>query len=151
MSIKRIALMLGSLAAGIFAFSLFELWSARNAPIYKKFERQWAEDVELLESSHKLPEVWHNVKNITVIGGTPETKEWLRRIQIPVHASPQGQHRMEILVVAWEEDGKRGALVQYNIEDGKTKNNLFELGRTLMLPTRKKDQAFLQTLKDIAP
>jgi len=132
-NLQKISLLFGCASAGLLAYITLDMWSARNAPIYKRFERQWAADVERLEASGQLPSAWKEVKDIEVIGGTPETKGWLRRIDIPLRSNPKGKHKMETLVVAWEENGKRGVLVQYNIEDGKTKNNIFELGRTLIL------------------
>ncbi len=67
-------------------------------------------------------------------GGTPESKNWLKRIDVPVRPHIQeGGNRLEVLVVVWEEEGKQGALVQYNLVDLKSKNMVFELGRTLIL------------------
>lgn len=40
---------------------------------------------------------------------------------------------MEVLIVAWEEEGVKGVMVQYNIEDIQTRENVYELGRTLIL------------------
>jgi hypothetical protein len=133
MSRYRLYLLFWCAAAGVLAYICFDYWSARHAPLYTRLERQWTADVKTLEASGKLPRVWFDVKDIKVIGGTPETKQWLRRIKIPLKPNPKGHHHMEILVVAWEESGKRGALVQYNIEDGKTTNTLLELGRTFIL------------------
>lgn len=132
---NRLHLLLWCLAVGLIAFALLNYYSQRRAPLYKRFERQWAEDVRALETSGKLPPAWKDVKEIKVIGGTPETKAWLKRIEVPLKANAQGTHTMDVLVVIWEENGKRGALVQYNIEDGKTRNMLMELGRTLILST----------------
>lgn len=108
-------------------------FSQRNEPLYKRFETQWAEDVRALEASGKLPAVWKDVKDVKIIGGTPETKSWLKRIETPALGTPEGHHHMDVLVVVWDESGKRGVLLQYNIEDGKTGNTLLELGRTLIL------------------
>ena len=120
-------------AVAAFAFVLLNAWSVRNAPLWKRLERRWAADVTLLEDSGKLPPAWFDVKSIDISGGTPETRGWLKLIHSPLKTNPTGQHRMDVLVVAWEEDGKRGALVQYNIEDLKTKNTVSEIGRTLIL------------------
>lgn len=133
MNLDRLFLLFWCISAGLLAYVLLQIYSARQAPLYKKFELQWAADVELLEKSPKLPAVWKDVHDVQVIGGTPETKAWLRRIQVPITVNPKGKNHMEILVVAWEENGKRGVLLQYNIEDRETKNTLLELSRNLIL------------------
>lgn len=131
--IRKLHLLLWCGAIGIVAFVCLNFWSQRNAPLYRHFERQWSEDVEHLESSKKLPSPWFDVKDLEVIGGTPESKDWLKHIQIPIKTHKEGHFKMEVLVVAWEEDGKRGTLVQYNVVDLKSGNNVWELGRTFIL------------------
>lgn len=126
-------LLIWCVAVGIGAFACLNYYSQSRAPLYKKFERQWRDDVKLLEASQRLPKPWFNVKDLEIIGGTPETKDWLKRIDIPLQTKLDGQFHLEVLVVAWEEDGKRGALVQYNLVDIKSGNNIWELGRTFIL------------------
>ncbi len=131
---KRTYLILWAISFSILAFVILDSWSSRNGPQFKKFERQWAEDVQLLENSKKLPPAWFDVGEVELIGGNPETKSWLRKIHVPVKANrPGGKYKLEVLVVIWEADGKRGALVQYNLVDLKSKNMIAELARTLML------------------
>ena len=130
---KRFASILLCVAFGIVAYVCLDHWSQLNAPLYKRLERQWQQDVQLLENSHKLPGQWYDVKNLEIYGGTPESKEWLQRIHVPLTTVPQGHYTLEVLLVAWEEDGKRGALVQYNLVEIQSKNNIWELGRTFIL------------------
>jgi len=130
---RRLHLLFLCLAAGVLAYVVLDYWDARNAPLFKRFERQWREDVEDLEASKKLPAGWHDVKDLEIFGGTPETKEWLARIKVPLTTKKDGKHKLEVLVVAWEENGIRGALVQYDLVELKSKNNIWELGRTLIL------------------
>ncbi|MBX3021493.1 MAG: hypothetical protein KF799_07415 [Bdellovibrionales bacterium] len=151
MNTKRFSLLLMCAATGLLAFLLLDMYSARKAPLYKRLERQWAADVQALEASGKLPASWAQVKDIVIIGGTAETKTWLQRIQIPLKENPKGVHRMEVLVVAWEENGKRGAMIQYNIEDGKTRNTLLELGRTLILSSPASDKPWAPLLEVFSP
>ncbi len=130
---KRLASLFLCMAAAVMAFLILDIWSQRNAPLFRKFEMQWATDVRLLEESGKLPKGWFDVREIELIGGTPETKTWLSRIEVPLRAkNPDGHHKLEVLVVIWEEEGTRGALVQYNLVNLKTGNMIFELGRTLL-------------------
>lgn len=140
---RRLSLLIACFAVAMASFVLLDFWSTRNAPPYLKFERLWEEDVDQLEKSGRLPKGWSDLKDIDVIGGTPETKKWLRLVKVPIKTVSNGKHRMDVLVVVWEEEGVRGVLVQYNLEDIKTKNNLWELGRTFILsrPTDKKGWA----------
>jgi len=120
-------------AVAAFAYLLLNAWSVRNAPLWKRFEQRWTADVALMQDSGKLPLAWFDVKEYALIGGTPETRGWLKLVHPPITTNPQGKHRMDVLIVGWEESGKRGALVQYNIEDLVTKNTVREIGRTLIL------------------
>ncbi len=131
---RRIYLIFWCASVALLAFVALDFWSLRNAPIYKRFERQWTEDVQRMESSGKLPHPWFDVNKIEIIGGTPETKSWLRRIKVPLSEKREnGGHKLEVLVVAWEENGKRGVLLQYNLIKIKTGNTVWEAGRTLLL------------------
>lgn len=132
---RKLALLAFGVALGLIAFVLLDHYRRLRMPLVKRFERQWAADVVEMEASGKLPAAWHDIGQIKIIGGTPETRNWLDHVQAPLRPNPQGQHRMEVLVVIWEENGKRGALVQYNLEDGKTGNTIREIGRTLILST----------------
>jgi hypothetical protein len=149
MARKRIYLLFWCAAVGLTSYVLLDFYSRQRAPLYKRLERQWTADVKALEASCKLPASWHDVKTIEVIGGTPETKAWLQRIQVPLKENPKGKHHMEVLVVAWEENGKIGTLVQYNIEDGKTRNTLLELGRTFILSTPTSENPLLTLFEEV--
>jgi hypothetical protein len=138
------------LAIGIVAYVCLDFWSARNAPLYKRLERQWAEDVANLEASGKLPKAWFDVRGIELIGGTPETKEYLSRIHIPFTPKKDGHFKLEILVVMWEEEGKRGTLLQYNLVDLKTQNNFWELSRTLILSRPQNKNPFKAALEEFS-
>jgi hypothetical protein len=131
--IRKLPVILWCFAFGITSFVLLDYWSQRNAPLAKRFESLWREDVEQLEASKKLPAPWNDIRDLEVFAGTSETREWLNLITVPLHSKKDGHFRLEVLLVAWEEDGKRGVLVQYDLVDLKTKNNIWELGRTLIL------------------
>ena len=145
---KRVPLLLLCLAIGLTSFVMLDFWSVRNAPLYKRLERQWAEDVEKLEDSKKLPKEWYDVREIEVIGGTPETKDWLGRIHVPLTPKKDGHYKLEVLVVVWEEDGKRGTLVQYDLIDPKTGNNFWERGRTFILSKPKNKDPVKALIED---
>ncbi len=148
---QRLHLFFWCISVSLFAFVILNFWNDRNAPLYRKFESKWAQDVQLLESSKKVHPGWFETKEIEIIGGTPETKAWLKRIQAPLKPKKEkdGSYKLEILTVAWEEEGKRGALVQYNLVDLKTQNMVWELGRTLILSQPKDANPFQAFLEDL--
>lgn len=146
---KRLAPLALCLGVGIVSFVLLDFYSTRNAPLYKELERQWHEDVETLEASGKLPKGWFAAKELEIYGGTPETKSWLKRIKIPLKSKDKGEFRLEVLVVAWEEEGIIGALVQYNLIDLKSKNMIWELGRTLTLRRPRSQDPWKSLLEDL--
>lgn len=134
MTLKRSALLVIAAAVGLTAYVVLDFYSDRNAPLHKRLERLWAQDLRNLEESNRLPPQWQDVGEVELFGGTPQTKNWLKRIHVPIRPKKaDGQHKLEVLVVAWEEEGVQGALVQYNLVDRKTQNMIFELGRTLIL------------------
>lgn len=135
MSRLRFDLFFIGVALATLAYLLLGTYSVRNAPDWKMLERRWAADVHLLEASGKLPPEWSHVKELEFIGGTPETRAWLKLMKAPLRTNPRGTFRMDVLVVAWREGARRGALIQYDIEDLKTKNMVREIGRTLILST----------------
>jgi hypothetical protein len=134
---QRLHFIFWGAAVSLLAYACFEHWSQKNMPLYARLERQWQEDVTILEASQKLPTAWFDVRDLEVIGGTPETRDWLKRIRVPLTTHKEGKYGMEVLVVAWEESGKRGTLIQYNLTDLKSKNGIWELGRTLILSEAK--------------
>ena len=150
MKAKRAALLLFCISVATLAFVVLDVWSSRNAPLFKKLESRWTEDVQLLESSRKLPKGWEDIGEIELVGGNPETKAMLRKIKVPLSIKKKdGQHKLEVLVVVWEADGKRGALTQYNLVDLKTKNMVAELARTLMLTDPEEKDPLKEFLKEL--
>ncbi|NJL24287.1 MAG: hypothetical protein HC902_03315 [Calothrix sp. SM1_5_4] len=145
---NRLHLLMWCAAIGILAYVTLDFWSSRNAPLYRKFERSWRADVNLLEASRKLPAAWFDVKEIELTPGTPETKAWLQRMQIPLQVKKtDGNHKLEILVVAWEEEGKRGALVQYHLVNIESGNTVWGLGRTYVLSHPRKNGLFQEIIE----
>ncbi len=131
---KKLPVLLLCLATALVSYVLLDDWNSRNSPLFKRFERQWHEDVQLLEKSGKLPASWRDVREVQIIPGSLETQNLLRRIKIPVRAqNDKGNSRMEVIAYAWTEAGKIGIFLQYNIEDIASRNTLWELNRTLIL------------------
>lgn len=93
----------------------------------------WEQDLQLLRAAKKLPPGFDDVKEIQIIPGSDNAKVWLKEIQVPIKVRNEGQHKMEVLVLTWEEGEVKGAIVQHNLVDLKTNNMIWELGRTYVL------------------
>lgn len=131
----------------LLSFIALDYWNEKNAKPYKKLEKLWKEDVRLLNESGKMPASWNHVKEVEVIAGTPETRDWLKRIKIPLAPRGNPDHKLQALVVVWVEGGKRGTMIQYNLTNLESGDNVYELGRTLILSqprTKSKFKEFLE-------
>jgi hypothetical protein len=131
--IRKISLLFWCSALALSAYVLLDYWAFRNSHPVQKLDRLWAEDIKLLETSNKLPKGWFKLKNIELYGGTDEAKAWLKRLNVPIKTTKDGTHSLEILLLVFDEDGKKGAAIQYDMVDIKTKNLVWELGRTFIL------------------
>jgi len=150
MLLRKAHLIFWCIAVALLAYLVLDFWARRNAPLHRKLERLWQEDVTLLEESGKLPQPWFDVKEVEIFGGTPETKSILKRIHIPVAPKNlNGAYKLETLVIVWEEEGIRGATIQYNLVDIKTQNMIKEIGRTLTLRKPRNKDPFKALLEDL--
>lgn len=132
--LNRLHLLIWCVAAGLLAIACFQFWHQRNSPLYQRFESQWRQDIALLEESGKLRPAWFEIREIQIVGGTPETRAWLERISPPIRSKgAEGHFDLEVLTIAWEEAGVYGVTLQYTFTDIKTKNSVWEFGRTLIL------------------
>lgn len=135
---QRVFLLLWCSAIGLVAFVTLDFYSNRNVPLFKKFESQWQHDVQILEASGKLPKAWFDTGEVVISGGTPDTRAWLQRIKHPLRQRKDGKAKMEVLVIAWEENGKTGVTLQYNLSDRQSGEWIKEVGRTLILNDKAK-------------
>jgi hypothetical protein len=93
----------------------------------------WDQDVQKLKEAKKLPAGWDDIRQIDLFPATDNAKVWLKNVTVPLQVRADGQHKMEVLILSWEESGVTGAIVQYNLVDLKTNNMIWELGRTFVL------------------
>ena len=131
--IRALSLIILAIAFGLVGYVAYDNYVDSPRPLAETFEREWRADVEHMMASGKLPPTWADVREIRLIGGNPPTKNLLKHVTPPLSTRKDGQHRLEILVVLWTEDHKRGALVQYDFENLKTRNTTLEISRTLIL------------------
>ena len=120
-------------AIGYFAKEVYQLIKIQTGGDAQRLRVLWEKDIELLAEKNKLPSGWKQIKEVALIGGTARAKSWLKQIGSPITLNSAGDHRLEILLLNWEDEGKEGAIVQYNLIDLKSGNMIWELGRTFTL------------------
>ncbi len=97
----------------------------------QKIESLWKQDLELLVRNRKLPKEWIDVSEVKVNPLGESAKNLLKDIQVPISTKPNGAYTLEVSVDDWEENGKKGVMIQYQLFDNKSQNLVWELGRTL--------------------
>ena len=82
-----------------------------------------------------LPKIWSSIREIELSPGTEESVSWLKQLQIPVILNKDGNYKLQILFVPWEEGGKVGTFIQYDLVDLKSENSntVWETTRTFIL------------------
>lgn len=91
--------------------------------------------MQSMQEKHQLPEQWNSVREVELVPGDDLSKEWLKHLQVPIVLKKDGGFRLQVMLVPWEEDGKHGALMQYDMEDlsSPNHNTVWELSRTFIL------------------
>ena len=95
------------------------------------FYALWKQDVEKLIVAKKIPKEFGEIEKIEYLPLTDNTKELLKKVRAPIRINPKGKFTLQITLDDWKDDKGHGYLIQYNLVDSQTKNNIWELGRTL--------------------
>jgi hypothetical protein len=99
----------------------------------QRLEYLWQRDIETLREAKKLPPGFDDIKEIVLIPATDNAKTWIKEIKVPLQVKTEGKHKMEVLMLSFEEEHVLGAIVQYNLVELKSENMIWELGRTFVL------------------
>lgn len=99
----------------------------------QRLEHLIATDFNRLRSSHILPKAFDSISHIEVVTGTEQARNWLEKIKLPVEQRPDGEFKLEVLLMSFEDEGRTAAVIQYNIVNNKTRDMVWELGRTFYL------------------
>ena len=128
-----LTLLFASLAALVFAVAIVFRIGYWLSPPIEKFQQSWAEDIQLLEGSGKLPKEWKSIRSIKVEAANPPATDWSATALPPVQITSDGKYRLDVFVIHWLEGFRYGVVIQYNLIDLQTQNKIWELGRTLKL------------------
>lgn len=128
------------LALGWTLSSLLTQAQFLNSTEVERLQSLWNQDVADLEKAKALPEGWYRIKSTEFYSGDNGAQKWIdQKLHPPQKTLPNGTHRLEILLLSFEDKGKIGAIVQYNLVDIKTQNMEWELGRTFYLNSNKNE------------
>jgi hypothetical protein len=123
-------LLVGAYFVTVFSIDPIRFWL--NSPA-ARLQALWESDLELLGTAHKLPPQFANIREVALKPATATAKEWAKNLKIPIALNSQGQYRLEILLLSFEEEGTIGAIMQYDLVDLKSDNLVWEVGRTFIL------------------
>lgn len=102
-------------------------------PPKEKFNHAWKQDIELLESSHKLPAQWREIRQVSVQTDHSPAQNWVDKNTVFIPINPKGHYLLNVFIIHWIEDIHYGAMIQYSLVDLRDENTIWELGRTLRL------------------
>ena len=131
--IKRIlslVFLLASVALIIYAIGLIRKSVKFSSTV--KLESLWAEDINNLVETGKLPKYWDKIRviNKTAPTGDKLAIQWSHEVSAPIQLNPTGDYKLEVFFLSQNESPHLKALVQMNMVHIKTGNSVWELDRT---------------------
>lgn len=91
----------------------------------------WAQDFKKLGKVLARSRAPQRIKDVSLVGSDETTQQWIKAgIKSPVPLNPEGDIKLEVLVIQWKSRGRRGCILQQTFIHIPTGNTLFELGRT---------------------
>jgi hypothetical protein len=131
-------------------YIVFEITSFYARPDSARLELLWTRDLKRLRDAKALPAAFDDIKEIEVTPATEQARQWFKSLKVPVTTKVNGGHRLEILLLTWEEGTTVAAIVQYNLIDLKTKDMIWELGRTFILKGNKSpEESFARRIHEL--
>jgi hypothetical protein len=136
---RGIAVILIFVAVSVLSFVGYNAWMFAHMNPVERMQKLWDDDMRTLEDGHALPKGWSLIKEIELSPGSDQSKDWLKKLEVPVVLNKNGQFRLQILFLPWEENGKIGAFLQYDLVDLKSEkqNTVWETSRTLIISDKK--------------
>ena len=121
-------------------YSLYFHFHFQNLSHLDKLQKLWIQDVKKLEKFKAVPAGWYKLKEVTYFGGDPTAKNWIiEGLRAPHPVNDDGTHRLEVLLLSFEDEGRNGAIIQYNLVHLKSNNMEWELGRTFFLSNKQSE------------
>jgi hypothetical protein len=136
--IQRLSFFLFCVAIGVCAFVILDTWRFENLKPISKLQTLWEEDVAQMADAHRFPPGWNSIREIVLTPGDDQAKRWLHDLQIPVVVHKDGEFKLQVMLVTWEDEEKTGVYLQYDMTDLKSpvENTVWEDTRTFILSDR---------------
>lgn len=103
----------------------------------QQLERLLKNDLHKLETAHQLPASWYEVNYLELRPLSKEAASWLRGMHIPIEYKPGGNFLLHMTVDSSakeaRDNGDKFAVVEFHMVDLRTKNSVWEFGRTYTL------------------
>ena len=113
-------------------------WDFKVATPAEKIVKLWQRDIKSLKKSDSLPKEWQQIREVKFLAASDKSKKWANEIKTPpIKTTANGSHTLEVLLLDWEADGQTGFIIQYDLIEIKSKNLIWELGRTFVLNSTK--------------
>lgn len=90
-------------------------------------------DLQQLQKKDFLPEAWHSIREIKYRFQSEKIKQAIDIQKLSVSKKNNGQYNLEIEFIEVPDDKKPKMLMQMNLIEIKSKNTIWELGRTYVL------------------
>ena len=122
-----------ALALAISIYVGYSYYEVQNFTQEQLLEKLITSDLNKLRSRNILPASFDKISHMEVQTGTEQARKWLEKMKLPIEQKADGQYKMEVLLMSFEDEGKTAAIIQYNIINNNTHDMEWELGRTFYL------------------
>jgi hypothetical protein len=124
---------LGAVALIIYVSALIGV--AYKSPTAKVVERIWQEDIDNLNTKHKLPPYWSEIRTVEKdpAAGDAEAAHWVKDTVAPIEINPNGAYKLEVLFLSQKDGGRERAVIQHKMIHIPSGNLVWELDRTYQL------------------
>jgi hypothetical protein len=130
-SLRIVFLLLALGGVGYFAYNFSENMPDAPNSESEQISELWQKDFSNLKKILANNKLIDKIKEIKLVGSDEETQKWVEAgIRAPIDTVPNGTIKLEVLVIQWSSDSKRGFILQQTFIDLVSGNTLFELGRT---------------------
>lgn len=133
---KILSLLFLCAGMGLVSNLVYERWQFQKLSAMKKLQQLWAEDLQVMAETSQLPKEWSSIREIELTPGSEDAMDWLKALRVPVEVDKEhGKYKLQVMLVLWEDEGKQGALMQYDLVDldSGNDNTVWETNRTFLL------------------
>ena len=108
-------------------------------------------DFEQLVKDKSLPQQWSTIRSTEVRMNSQLAKTLLGKTlpEVPAHKVAEGDHYLELEIVDLPDDENPGLIVQASLFNIKTKNKIYEIGRSYTMKDLNHDKSVEENLNDV--